>query len=165
VIFCQGWEAVRHPWFDWVPFQSARGSIIQARALQLAGEERVVNSSGCWVLPRGGGELRLGPTYEPEFDARFPHEGNPEKLAMLRERVDGLVVGGVEWLKVQTAVRPIVKRAKLLVGRHPAHARVGFFNGLGSKGALRAPWAARHLMEHWVDGKELEVEVDLRHNL
>lgn len=165
VIFCQGWEAVRHPWFDWVPFQSARGSIIQARAPQLAGEERVVNSSGCWVLPRGDGELRLGPTYEPEFDARFPHEGNPEKLAMLREQVDGLVVGGVEWLKVQTAVRPIVKRAKLLVGRHPAHARVGFFNGLGSKGALRAPWAARHLMDHWVDGKELEVEVDLRHNL
>jgi glycine/D-amino acid oxidase-like deaminating enzyme len=71
----------------------------------------------------------------------------------------------VEWLQVQTAVRPIVKRAKLLVGRHPAHERVGFFNGLGSKGALRAPWAARHLMEHWVDGKELEVEVDLRHNL
>jgi len=165
VIFCQGWEAARHPWFDWVPFQSARGSIIQARALQLAGEERVVNSSGCWVLPRGGGELRLGPTYEPEFDARFPQEGSPEKLARLRERVDGLVVGGVEWLQVQTAVRPIVKRAKLLVGRHPAHERVGFFNGLGSKGALRAPWAARHLMEHWVDGKELEVEVDLRHNL
>lgn len=165
VIFCQGWEAVRHPWFDWVPFQSARGSIIQARASQLAGEERVVNSSGCWVLPRGDGEVRLGPTYEPEFDARFPHQGSADKLALLRERLDGLVVGEVEWVEVKTAVRPIVKRAKLMVGRHPGHSRVGFFNGLGSKGALRAPWAARHLMEHWVDGKELEVEVDLRHNL
>jgi len=164
-IFCQGWEAVRHPWFDWVPFQSARGSIVKARAAQLGGEERVVNSSGCWVLPREDGELRLGPTYEPEFDAKHPHEANPEKLAVLRERVDGLVVGEVEWLKVETAVRPIVKRAKLLVGRHPGHPNVGFFNGLGSKGALRAPWAARHLMEHWLDGKELEPEVDLRHNL
>jgi glycine oxidase len=165
VIFCQGWEAMRHRWFDWVPFQSARGSIVRARAMGLAGEERVVNSSGCWLLPRVDGELRLGPTYEVDFDVTRPNEGSPEKLAMLRQRVDGLVVGDVEWMEVETAVRPIIRGVKLLVGRHPAHARVSFFNGLGSKGALRAPWAARHLMEHWVDGKELEVEVDLRHNL
>jgi glycine oxidase len=165
VVFCQGWEAMRHPWFDWVPFQSARGSIVTARAPQLAGEDRVVNSSGCWLLPRADGTLRLGPTYEPEFDVTRPHEANEGKLALLRERVDGLVVGRVEWLAVRTAVRPIVKRAKLLVGRHPGRERVGFFNGLGSKGALRAPWAAGHLVEHWLDGKALEPEVDLRHNM
>jgi glycine/D-amino acid oxidase-like deaminating enzyme len=165
VVFCQGWEAARHPWFDWVPFQSARGSIVTARIPVLRGEQRVVNSSGCWVLPRGEGVYKLGPTYEPQFDWRLPHEPDPGKLEALRQRVDGLVVGAVTWQEVKTAVRPIVKRAKLLVGRHPSYESVGFFNGLGSKGALRAPWAARHLVEHWLDGKPLESEVDLRHNL
>jgi len=164
-VFCQGWEAARHPWFDWVPFQSARGSIVTAHADGLGGEERVVNSSGCWLLPRVDGSLRLGPTYEPQFDQRCPYEPDAAKLAVLRGRVDGLVVGPVTWLEVRTAVRPIVKRAKLLLGRHPRHERVGFLNGLGSKGALRAPWAARHLAEHWLDELPLEPEVDLRHNL
>jgi glycine/D-amino acid oxidase-like deaminating enzyme len=166
-VFCQGWEAAGHPWFDWVPFQSARGSIITAHAPSLEGEQRVVNSSGCWLLPRGEGVYKLGPTYEPQFDRRYPHQPDESKLSALRERVENLVVGPVAWQEVKTAVRPIVKRAKLLIGRHPKQEleRVGFFNGLGSKGALRAPWAARHLMEHWLDGKSLELEVDLRHNL
>jgi glycine oxidase len=164
-VFCQGWEAARGRWFDWVPFQPARGSIVTGRAGQLRGERRVVNSSGCWILPREDGTLRMGPTYEPEFDWERPNEAGETRLRVLRERVEGLVVGGVEWLEVRTAVRPILKGLKLLLGRHPREGAVGFINGLGSKGALRAPWAARHLVEHWLDGKEIEEEVDLRHNL
>ena len=39
-----------------------------------------------------------------------------------------------------------------------------FFNGLGSKGSLRAPWLARHLAEHLLDGRLLEPEFDLQAN-
>lgn len=167
VFFCQGWEAAGHPWFDWVPFQSARGSIVTARAAGWAGapESRVVNSSGCWLLPRAEGGYRLGPTYEREFEVAKPHEASEAKLRGLKEKVAALVVGELEWVHVATAVRPIVKAAKLLIGRHPRFGGVGFFNGLGSKGALRAPWAAARLVEHWLDGVALDAEVDLRANL
>lgn len=167
VFFCQGWEAARHPWFDWVPFQSARGSIVTAKAVGWPGpaEQRVVNSSGCWLLPRVEGGYRLGPTYEPGFDPAQPHVASQTKLVALRQKVEALVVGNLEWTTVATAVRPIVKQAKLLMGRHPRFAAVGFFNGLGSKGALRAPWAAAQLVKHWLDGSALEAEVDLRANL
>jgi glycine oxidase len=165
MVFCQGWEAVRHPWFDWVPFQSARGSIVTSRALELQGERRVVNSSGCWVLPREDGSARIGPTYEPQFDPAKPNEPDPDRLEGLRAKVAALVKVPVAWSAVHTAVRPIVKKAKLVLGRHPRYRQVGFFNGLGSKGALRAPWAARHWVEHWLDGKALDAEVDLRQNL
>jgi len=164
VIFCLGWQAADDPWFDWVPFQSARGSIITAQADGLGGEQRVVNSSGCWVLPRADGSLRIGPTYEPQFDPRRPNDADPERLQGLGEKVTRLVLPAVTWQEVHTAVRPIIKRAKLVVGRHPQHEQIGFFNGLGSKGALRAPWAARHLIEHWLDGTPLESELDLRQN-
>jgi glycine oxidase len=164
VIFCQGWEAAGERWFDWLPFQSARGSIITAQAGGLGGEQRVVNSSGCWVLPRADGSLRIGPTYEPQFDPAQPHEADPARLEGLREKVARLVRPAVTWQEVQTAVRPIIARAKLVLGRHPQHEQVGFFNGLGSKGALRAPWAARQLVAHWLDGTPLEPELDLRQN-
>lgn len=163
-IFCLGWQGADVPWFKWVPFQSARGSIITAQAEGLDGEHRVVNSSGCWLLPRADGGLRIGPTYEPQFDRTAPHQPDPERLAGLREKVNRLVLPPVHWQEVQTAVRPIIKRAKWVVGRHPQHPQIGFFNGLGSKGALRAPWAARHLMDHWLDGSPLEPELDLRQN-
>ncbi len=162
-VFCQGWQAARHPWFDWVAFQSARGSILSARAEPWP-EPRVINGGGCWLLPRPDGTLRAGPTYEPRFDASQPHEPDPAKLAALRARLAQLTSAELSWDGVSTAVRPIVKRARLLIGRHPSQARIGFFNGLGSKGALRAPWAARRLVEHWLDGAPLEAEIDLRTN-
>ncbi len=164
VIYCQGWEAARHPWFDWVPFQSARGSILSAPAGNWE-EKRVVNGGGCWLLRRPDGVLRAGPTYEPRFDPSRPHDPDPEKLAELRQRLARLVkFAPPAWDGVRTAVRPIVKRAPLLAGRHPAWPRMGFLNGLGSKGALRAPWAARRLVEHWLENLPLEAEIDLRAN-
>ena len=162
-VFCQGWEAARNPWFEWVPFQSARGSILSARPGDWT-EERVINGGGCWLLRRPDGSLRAGPTYEPRFDAARPQEPDPEKVAALRQRLAQMLQRSVSWEEVHTAVRPIVKRAKLLVGRHPSLPRVGFFNGLGSKGALRAPWAARQWVEHWLDGAALEAEIDLNAN-
>lgn len=162
-IFCQGWQAARHPWFDWVPFQSARGSILSGTADGWT-ETRVVNGGGCWLLRRPDGTLRAGPTYEPRFDPARPHEPDPEKLEALRGRLAHLVKAPVTWQGASTAVRPIVRRAKLLLGRHPARAHVGLINGLGSKGVLRAPWAARKLVEHWLDALPLEAEIDLRTN-
>jgi glycine/D-amino acid oxidase-like deaminating enzyme len=65
---------------------------------------------------------------------------------------------------MQSAVRPIVKGRQALIGTHPAHPRVAFLNGLGSKGSLRAPWLARHLVEHLLDGAPLDPEFDLQDN-
>ncbi len=164
VFFCQGWEAARHAWFDWLPFQSARGSIVSARSQALEREQRVVNGGGCWLLRRPDGALRAGPTYEPRFDPARPHEAGADKLEALRGRLEELVRVPLCWESVSTAERPLIPRARVLIGRHPSRSRAGFFNGLGSKGALRAPWAARRLVEYWLDDAPLEAEMDLRAN-
>jgi glycine/D-amino acid oxidase-like deaminating enzyme len=156
-----GWEAERWWWLGELPFQSARGSIVTARAAGLEAETRVINSSGCWLLPRHDGTLRLGPTYEREFDRSQPTTPDPARLEQLRQRLQAVVKPEIEWQQVDTAVRPIVKGKKLLLGRLPAHPCVGLMNGLGSKGALRAPWAAQHWLTHWLDGAALDPEVDL----
>lgn len=160
-VFCIGWDAARHPWFDWVPFQSARGTVLQVSA-DTGGETRVVNN-GCWLLPRGDGTLRVGPTYELNFDQ--PHTPAPETIAALETRLRGLLSTPYAITGSQTGVRPIIARREALIGIHPARPGIAFLNGLGSKGVLRAPWVARQLTEHLLDGKPIEPELDLAGNL
>ncbi len=161
VIFCQGWEAGKHPWFDWVPFAPARGTILTARA-DLQGERRIVNC-GCWVVAREDGLLRIGSTFELKFSD--PHGSDPVKLAELQAQIQRLVKVPVEILDQQTAVRPTITQQRTLIGRHPGKPRVAFLNGLGSKGTLLSPTFARLLVEHLLDGAAIPAGMDLAGNL
>lgn len=159
--FCIGWEAAKHPWFDWLPFRSARGTVLQVEA-DTGGESRIINR-GCWLLPRGDGTLRAGPTYELDFGDPF----TPSTSAIddLEATMRTLLKRPYKVLGSQTGVRPIIPRCHALIGLHPARPHIGFINALGSKGVLRAPWAARQFTEHLLDGKTIEPELDLARNL
>lgn len=160
VIWAQGWRGAGHPLFDWMPFQSALGTILTVKA-DLQGERRILNR-GCWVLPRGDGTLRAGSTYEWTFDD--PPTASAVQVQGLERTLGSLLSVPTEVLATQTAVRPIIKNCQALMGTHPTHPRVAFLNGLGSKGSLRAPWLARHLIEHLLDGTALDPELDLQQN-
>ena len=160
VVWAQGWQAAQHPLFHWVPFQSALGTILTAKA-DLNGERRILNR-GCWLIPRSDGTLRAGSTYEWQFTDE--HTPSPEMLAKLESNLRALIAGPVDILASQSAVRPIIKGKQALIGTHPAHPRIALFNGLGSKGSLRSPWLARHLVEHLLDGSTLDTEFDLQQN-
>ncbi|MFN7560802.1 MAG: NAD(P)/FAD-dependent oxidoreductase [Prosthecobacter sp.] len=160
VVWAQGWQAAKHPLFGGVPFQSALGTILTAKA-DLKGERRILNR-GCWVIPRADGTLRAGSTYEWTFPE--PPAASPGMIADLETKLRDFLAVPVELLGSQSAVRPIIKGRQALLGAHPSHPRVLFFNGLGSKGSLRSPWLARHLVEHLLDGQPLDPEFDLQAN-
>lgn len=159
-VWCQGWEALRHPYFDWVPLEPARGTVLTLRCEGLP-ERRIVNR-GCWMLPMGDGTWRAGSTYEPRFIE--PHTPGIAVFKELEARLRDLVRLPFQITGSQTAVRPVVMRKRALIGRHPARPRTVFLNGLGSKGVLRGPFMARRLTEHLLDGTALEGEYDLQAN-
>lgn len=160
-VFCTGWEAALHPWFDWVPFRSARGTVLSLKA-ETGNEPRIINR-GCWLLPRADGSLRAGPTYELDFaDGETPA---PEALAGLDKKLRVLLKQDFTVTGSQTGVRPIIRGHEALIGRHPGRPQIAFMNGLGSKGVLRAPWVARQLVEHLVDGSPVEACLDLSGNV
>lgn len=160
VVWAQGWQAAQHPLFAWVPFQSALGTILTAR-VDLKGEKRILNRD-CWVLPHADGTVRAGSSYEWQFD--HPHTPSADMLAALEAKLHAFLAAPVEITERRSAVRPIIKGKQALLGTHPTHPRVAFFNGLGSKGSLRAPWLAKHLVEHLLDGAGLDTEFDLQSN-
>jgi glycine oxidase len=157
VILCRGWrEQEGRRFFPWLQFGSARGLVATVK-VNLP-EERIINR-GAWLLPRRGDEWRAGSTYE--FDLSRPME---ESVAELQKKLEGLLKIPFEMAEAQRAVRPIIKHRPLVLGRHPAHARVCVLNGLGSKGVLRAPFFARMLAEHLLDDRALDSAVDVRSN-
>lgn len=160
VIWAQGWSAEKHPLFHWVPFQSALGTILTVQA-DLQGEKRILNR-GCWLLPHSDGTVRVGSTYEWQFDD--PQTPSADQVQKLEANLHSLLKVPAQITATQTAVRPIIKNRQALMGPHPTHPRVAFLNGLGSKGSLRSPWLARHLVEHLLDGAELDAEMDLQQN-
>lgn len=159
VILCVGFEARASRYFDWVPFKAAKGEILTVE-LDGVAEDRILNR-GNWLLPLGGGRFRTGTTYEWKRLDNEPTEAARREIeANLKELVDAehRVVGH------EAAVRPIVNESKVLLGRHPAYPSLGFFNGLGSKGVLNAPFFADRFAAHLEEGAPIEAEIDLRKN-
>ena len=157
VVFCSGAEQRRDSrFFSWLNFGCARGVIASLKAD--LNETRIINR-GCWLLPRAADEWRAGSTYE--FDLNTPMETSVEDL---RGKLMQLLRVPFEISGAQAGIRPIIKHRQLVLGRHPAHPRVCVFNGLGSKGALRAPFFARMLVNHLLDEAPIDIEVDVRGN-
>ena len=48
------------------------------------------------------------------------------------------------------------------VGLHPKFSNIGILNGMGTKGVMLAPYFSNHFIEHLLDGKALDKEVDVR---
>ncbi len=156
LFFCQGIDASSNPWFQNVRFNPAKGEILDLRIEGLA-EERIVHR-GVWLMPVGNSLFRAGATYEwAELNSEPTVQGRDEICSRLREflRLPFEVIGH------KAAVRPILRHQYPVIGIHPRHSQLGFFNGLGSKGSLQAPWLADHLAGFLVQEHPLDPEVDL----
>lgn len=156
-VLCKGFHGQGDPHFPWIPFRSAKGEILEIE-IESFEEDRILNR-GNWLIPVTPGHWRTGTTYAWE-----PLDTTPtaEARTVIEERLGNLLPGTAWSLTAHhAAVRPIVHGRKPVLGRHPAHPALAVFNGLGSKGALHAPWCAAQLAAHLLDHAPLDPELDL----
>jgi glycine oxidase len=164
VVFCQGPDGQRgNPFFDWVPFNCAKGEILTVECEALRDEHRVLNGPG-WLAPLPGqpGVFRAGSTYAHSDLSNTP---TSEGRGSIEDNLRRLLKAPFETVDHAAAVRPIIRRSRALAGMHPTHTRVGFFNGLGSKGTLNAPAIAEKFVAQLEDGIPMDHELDLLRNL
>lgn len=140
LIFCEGAALASNPWFRDVVLKPAKGEILTVHIPGLT-ESRVVHR-GVWLVPLGNELFRVGSTYEwQQLDNRSTSQGRDEITAKLRE----FLRLPFEVIEHQAAVRPIHRNQYPVFGLHPQHDQLGYFNGLGSKGTLHAPYFASQL--------------------
>ena len=176
VIFCQGFEGAGNPYFDWIRWRAAKGEILTVRTSGL--DRGTILSAGQWIVPleeRADAEAsgdggrpddasqlaRTGSTYDWD---RLDTQPTAAARAKLEAGFAALHGRPYEVVAHQAAVRPIICESRAVIGVHPAREKLGFFNGLGSKGSLHAPFFARQLAAHLVESRPLDDWCDLRRN-
>lgn len=157
VYFCQGFVSEGNPWFDRIRFQPAKGEILSLRIPDL--REHRSTHSGCWLAPVQEDEYLLGSTFEWKQLDSIPTMAAREQL------LDRLKI----WLRCpvavtgqQAAVRPTMSDFRPVIGQHPEEPRIGIMNGLGTKGALMAPWLAELLADQLDDSLPVPVDLDVQ---
>ncbi len=156
-VWCHGAAAANDPRWSWLPLEPSKGEILDVVIPGPPLDHILTN--GTWILPVGDDRYRIGATHDwDDHDPVPTMAGRDVLLAAAAQLTDRpiTVVGH------RAAIRPSTKFKRPLVGRHPDEPGHAIFTGLGTKGALQGPWAARQLARHLVLGEPLDPEIDIQ---
>jgi glycine oxidase len=160
LALCCGYAPAADPWFGTVRYNAVKGELLTLRVPGLA-ETRVVHR-GVWLAPLGGELFRAGSTFN--WDDLRP-EPSAAGRAEIEERIRAFLRLPFEVVEHRAAVRPVIDAGYPVLGRHPEFRQVAYFNGLGSKGALLAPFFAAQLAWTLAGEGEVEADVDVKNLL
>ncbi|QDU91734.1 tRNA 5-methylaminomethyl-2-thiouridine biosynthesis bifunctional protein MnmC [Pirellulimonas nuda] len=134
LVMSVGAAAVDWPQTAGLPWALARGELLTVRLPGVV-ETRVVRG-GVWLAPLGEGLFRVGATYDCLGLSAGP---TPKGRAWLLERLSALIEAPAEVVAHDSGVRPLLAHRLPSSGWSQDNPRIGWLNGLGSHGVLRAP--------------------------
>ena len=158
VVFCEGFRAAENPFFPELSWQPAKGEALLLR-LQNAAHITDMLKKTMTLVPMGEGVFWAGGSYQWHYPDLLPSEA--ERNFILRH-VDEMLAAPFEIIGHVAGVRPAVKDRRPYIGVSKKHSNLFIFNGLGTKGALLAPYWAEHLAAHLLQGLPLDAAVDTK---
>ncbi len=158
VVFCEGFRAAENPFFPELSWQLAKGEALLLR-LADAGKITDMLKKTMTLVPMGDGVFWAGGSYQWHYPDLLPSAA--ERDFILRH-VAEMLAAPFEIIGHVAGVRPTVKDRRPYLGASRAHPNLFIFNGLGTKGALLAPYWADHLAAHLCNGTALDAAVDTR---
>ncbi len=156
LVFTTGFGLKENPWFNYLPLTGNKGEYLIIRSPDLQ-EQHIIKGS-IFCIPMGGNLYRIGATYDRED--KTPHPTTRAKTELQLKLGEFLTCGYT--IEDQVAgIRPTVADHQLLAGTHPEIARMYLLNGLGSRGVMMAPFAAKFLYEHIAFDRLIPPEINL----
>jgi len=157
IVFCEGYQSRFNPFFSNLPHQPAKGETLNIRIPGLKASKML--KSKTFLVPIGKEQFWVGSNYDWAFTDDLPTDTMKQKML---EALRSSLTVDFEVLAHQAAVRPVFKDRRPKIGPHQQYKQVYLFNGLGTKGASLAPFWADHLVNHLLDGLEIDKEVRLK---
>ncbi|MCS6794946.1 MAG: FAD-binding oxidoreductase [Raineya sp.] len=155
IIFCEGTYALQNPFFTHLPFNFAKGEMIDIE-VENATFESIVNQ-GVSLIPLGNSRYRVASTYSWE---KLDWESSEKAKAELAEKARNLLKKNFSIVAQNAGVRPATKNRRPIIGLHPQMPQIGIFNGLGSKGVSLAPYLAEQFYKHIYENVPLSHEIN-----
>ncbi len=156
VLFCEGYSASQNPWFNHLPYESAKGEVLMLRIPNLHTDFILKKTQFLVSIEKD--LFWFGSNYEWEDLTDYPTK---EGKAYLEERLKDILQLEYSIVDHIAAVRPILKDRRPAIGWHPDYPQLGFLNGMGTKGTSIAPYWVHHFVEHLVHGTALSEEVTI----
>lgn len=142
IVFCEGYAMVNNPFFDQLPIVGSKGQILIIHAPEL--KQEAILKGPIFIAPLGNDCYWAGASFEQEDKSRSTTK---EAEQWLRDKVERMVKVPYKVVKHIAHIRPTVKDRRPLLGTHKHHPNVHLFNGMGSRGVLTAPTAAKWLFD------------------
>jgi len=160
IIFCEGYRGQQNSYFPGLAWQLSKGEgmILRIPGPGVEGLREMVKKD-LILVPLGEGLSWAGASYNWTFE---DNGATAFEQHYLEERLANMLEAPYSVVRRFGAVRPTVKDRRPLLGISPSHAKLVIFNGLGTKGALLAPYWANHLAEYLLEGKSLDPEADIQ---
>lgn len=157
IIFCEGQQARKNPYFSYLPFVPTKGQALIIKAPNLAIGENMIKGKA-FIVPLANDLYWVGSTYEWKYDSPLPTE---EQRLQLIKKLEKTIQVPYEIVAHKAAIRPTTKQRRPFIGLHPKQPSLGIFNGLGTKGASLSPYFAHQFAQHLVNGSDLDEEVTI----
>jgi glycine/D-amino acid oxidase-like deaminating enzyme len=156
IIFCEGYKAEFNPFFNYLPFNTAKGEELIIECKDIANE--LINGS-IYGVPLGNQIFKVGSTFAWNQTNEFPTQSAREEIEGKFKKVSK---AAYTILGQNAGIRPAVKDRRPFVGMHPKHRLLGIFNGMGTKGISLSPLLAEEFVQHLISNKSLDLECDIK---
>ncbi|AFK03735.1 FAD dependent oxidoreductase [Emticicia oligotrophica DSM 17448] len=156
IIFCEGYYSTQNPYFNWIPFNPAKGETLIAKVEGYSINE-IINQ-GFWIIRLSEGKCRFGSTYIWD---RLDWEPTESSLELISSKISKFLTLPYQITSQEAGIRPTTKDRRPFMGNHPTHHNVYIFNGLGTKGVSLAPYFAEEMLGFLETNKVLIPEANI----
>ncbi len=156
VVFCEGPEGRRNPYFSWLPFSPTKGELMEIETN--ADLKDSIFTKRVFFLPLSGNRALVGATYDR---TNLNLEKTPASREYLEERLRSFFKSSYRVVDHRVGIRPNVKDRRPLAGFHSEHEQIGILNGLGSKGVSLGPFVAQFLVNAIIKEEQIPKELNI----
>ena len=157
VIFCEGYENINNPFFNYLPFVLCKGEVFTIKCNDIARDKII--KKGIYMVHLHDNLYKVGATYEwNDLTEKTSEQGK----AFMIEKLNDILNCEYEIINHEANIRPTTKDRKAIIGEHHEHKNMFVLNGLGTKGVMHAPYLAKQLLTHIILGNEIEKEINIK---
>jgi len=110
------------------------------------------------MLPFGANNYHVGATYEWDLvDGKQSEKG----LNELVTKFENIVLSNYKIISHKAGIRPTVADRRPLIGKSNKHNNLYFFNGMGTKGVMLAPYFSEVVVNYLINNTPIESEIDI----
>lgn len=157
VVFCEGYQAMKNPYFSYLPFWPVKGEVLLVKIKDYPANGKLIKH-GVFIVHWEEDLYWIGSTYDKKFEHTAP---TVEERKNLEQRLSDILKMPFEVVEHQAAIRPTVRDRKPYLGQHPGYRNLYIFNGMGAKGSYLVPYFAKQMVAYLEEGGALDKEVNI----